>query len=140
MKPCYAWLLLGIIALCGCATPSLRSQSPEDLSGVLESKTRLVGEVARPFGDKYVKIESVALVTCLDNSGEDPAPSAQRAALLHELQTIGVPNPNLLMGAPRPRWCWSAASFRPACRKAITSTSICACPHIAKPKACAAVG
>ncbi len=100
MKPCYAWLILGILALSGCATPRLRSQSPEDLSGVLESKTRLVGEVARAFGDKYVKIEAVALVTCLDNTGEDPAPSAQRAALLHELQTIGVPNPNLLMGAP----------------------------------------
>ena len=140
MKPCYAWLLLGIIALCGCATPSLRSQSPEDLSGVLESKTRLVGEVARPFGDKYVKIESVALVTCLDNSGEDPAPSAQRAALLHELQTIGVPNPNLLMGAPSTALVLVRGFLPPGVQKGDHFDLDLRCPHIAKPKACAAVG
>ncbi len=100
MKPCYAWLLLGVLAFSGCATPSLRSQSPEGLADVLESRTKLVGDVARPFGHDSVKVESVALITCLDSTGEDPAPSAQRAALLHELQTIGVQNPNQLLAAP----------------------------------------
>jgi flagellar basal body P-ring protein FlgI len=66
----------------------------------LESKTKLIGEVARPFGHTYVKVESVALVTGLDNTGADPAPSPQRAALLHELQTIGVQNPNQLLASP----------------------------------------
>jgi flagellar basal body P-ring protein FlgI len=100
MKPCYAWLICGLLSLCGCAAPALRSQSPEEFSEVLESKTRLVGDVARPFGNEYVKVESVALVTGLDNTGEDPAPSTQRAALLHELQTIGVQNPNQLLASP----------------------------------------
>lgn len=100
MKPCYAWLVCGLLSCCGCAAPALRSQSPEEFAGVLESKTRLVGEVARPFGDKYVKVESVALVTNLDGTGEDPAPSPQRAALLHELQTIGVQHPNQLLASP----------------------------------------
>jgi flagellar basal body P-ring protein FlgI len=95
-----AWLVGSLIALCGCAAPALRSQSPEDFSEALKSNTRLIGEVARPFGHTYVKVESVALVTGLDNTGEDPAPSAQRAALLHELQTIGVQNPNQLLASP----------------------------------------
>ncbi|MEX0978593.1 MAG: flagellar basal body P-ring protein FlgI [Pirellulales bacterium] len=100
MKPCYAWLVCGLLSCWGCAAPALRSQSPEEFAGVLESKTRLVGEVARPFGDKYVKVESMALVTNLDGTGEDPAPSPQRAALLHELQTIGVQHPNQLLASP----------------------------------------
>jgi flagellar basal body P-ring protein FlgI len=78
----------------------MRSQSPEDFSELLESNTRLIGEVARPFGHGYVKVESVALVTGLNGTGEDPAPSPQRAALLHELQTIGVQHPNHLLASP----------------------------------------
>ncbi len=100
MKPCGAWLLFGLLALGGCATPALRSQSPEDFTDLLETNTRLIGEVARPFGHKYVKVESVALVTGLDDTGEDPPPSPQRAALLHELQTIGVQHPNYLLASP----------------------------------------
>ena len=69
MKPCYGWLICGVLALSGCAAPALRSQSPEEFADVLESKTRLVGEVARPFGHTYVKVESVALVTNLDGTG-----------------------------------------------------------------------
>jgi flagellar basal body P-ring protein FlgI len=100
MKPCRAWLVCSLFALCGCAAPALRSQSPEDLTSALESKTKLVGDVARPFGHNPVKVESVALVTGLDGTGADPAPSPQRAALLHELQTIGVQNPNQLLASP----------------------------------------
>ncbi len=99
MKPGHVWALC-ILALGGCAAPALRSQSPEELADALSSKTRLVGDVARPFGHQFVKIESVALVTGLDNTGGDPAPSPQRAALMHELQTIGVQNPNQLLASP----------------------------------------
>ncbi len=80
---------------CDCAR-----KVPKQLSDVLESKTRLVGEVARPFGHTHVQVESVAMVTGLDGTGEDPAPSPQRTALLHELQTIGVQNPNQLLASP----------------------------------------
>jgi len=100
MRPCYGWLVLWTLALVGCAAPAMRSQSPEEFASSLDSGARLVGEVARPFGHTYVKVESVAITTCLDNTGDDPPPSAQRSALLHELQTIGVPNPNLLIASP----------------------------------------
>ena len=100
MKLCHRCLLVGVLALSGCAAPALRSQSPEDFSAVVESTTRLIGEVARPFGHTYVKVESVALSTGLDNTGADPPPSPQRSTLLHELQTIGVQNPNQLLASP----------------------------------------
>src|SRR3954453_15008766 len=100
MKPCHAWLVIGLLALPGCAAPLLRSQSPEEFADAVDSKTRLVGEVARPFGHSYVSVESVALITGLDSTGEDPPPSPQRATLLHELQTIGVQNPNQLLASP----------------------------------------
>lgn len=102
MKPCHKWLACGLLAIAGCAAPALRSQSPEEFNAALEveSKARLIGDVARPFGHTHVKVESVALVTGLDGTGEDPAPSPQRAALLHELQTIGVQNPNQLLASP----------------------------------------
>jgi flagellar basal body P-ring protein FlgI len=100
MRPCYAWLLGALLTLPGCAATNLRSQSPEGVADVLEARTKLVGEVARPFGDQPVPIEAIALITCLDNTGDDPAPSPQRAALLHELQTIGVQHPNQLLAAP----------------------------------------
>jgi flagellar basal body P-ring protein FlgI len=100
MKPCHVWFACVLLSLSGCAAPALRSQSPEDFSETLESKTKLIGEVARPFGHTHVKVESVALVTELDGTGEDPAPSPQRSTLLHELQTLGVQNPNQLLASP----------------------------------------
>ena len=78
----------------------MRSQSPEALDEQIESTTRLIGEVARPYGNNYVQIEGVALVTNLAGTGEDPAPSPQRAALLHEMQTQGVVRPNEVLASP----------------------------------------
>ena len=40
------------------------------------------------------------MVTGLANTGEDPAPSPQRAMLLHEMQTRGVANPNQVLANP----------------------------------------
>ena len=100
MKPCRLWSYFVFLMIFGCAGPALRSQSPEeDLDAIVESNTRLVGDVAKPYGNTYVKIESVALVTCLAGTGEDPAPSPQRSALLHELQTRGVQKPQQLIAS-----------------------------------------
>lgn len=101
MKPCRLWSIVAFVMIVGCAGPALRSQSPEDeLEAAVESSTRLVGDIAKPYGNTYVKIESVALVTGLAGTGEDPAPSPQRAALLNELQVRGVQNPNALLSSP----------------------------------------
>ncbi len=106
------WLALLLLLCGGCTAPALRSQSPEEFSEAVESRTHLIGDYARPFGNTHLKGESVGLVTGLANTGEDPAPSPQREALLHEMKTRGVNNPNQLLASPTDRagrWC--AASF-----------------------------
>lgn len=101
MKPSCAWLFLGLLlAPPGCTPLTLRPQSPDELDVSLEPTTRLVGEVSQPYGYNYVKIESVALVTNLAGTGEDPAPSPPRTALLHDMQARGVENPNELLASP----------------------------------------
>ncbi len=101
MKPCRLWSWFVFVTIVGCAGPALRSQSPEDdLDIAVESTTQLVGDMAKPYGNTYIKVESVALVTGLAGTGEDPPPSPQRAVVLHELQTRGVPNPNALLASP----------------------------------------
>jgi len=98
-------LLAGVLAFgwllgSGCTKPALRSQSPEEFSEAVESRTRLIGDYARPYGNSYVKVESVALVTGLANTGEDPAPSPQRETLLNEMKRRGVANPTALLASP----------------------------------------
>lgn len=101
MKPCRLWTTVLAASIVGCAGPALRSQSPEaDLESVVESRSKLVGDVAKPYGNNYVKVESVALITGLSGTGEDPAPSPQRAAMLNELQIRGVQSPNQLLASP----------------------------------------
>ncbi len=117
MKLCRVWLGCGLMALVGCAAPALRTQSPEDFSNLVESKIKLIGDVARPFGQNAVKVEAIALVTQLDGTGEDPAPSPQRATLLHELQTIGVQHPNHLLASPNTAMVLVRAFLPPGVQK-----------------------
>jgi flagellar basal body P-ring protein FlgI len=87
-------LLLG-----GCSTWNallMRSAETEE-EQALGRKTRLVGDMAVPFGMFPVKAEAVGLVTGLQGTGGDPAPSPQRAALLAEMQTRGVNMPNRVL-------------------------------------------
>lgn len=77
---------------------AIRSQSPDDSSWA-ESDVPLVGDLAVPFGMFPVQVESIGLITGLRGTGGDPAPSPQRAALLSEMQTRGVPNPNTVLAS-----------------------------------------
>jgi hypothetical protein len=89
----------------GCMGPIFRPQSPDAALTKAEAEaapgtTRLVSAVAHPYGMNYVKIENVALVTGLAGTGEDPAPSPQRAALLAELNRREIKNPNEVLASP----------------------------------------
>ncbi|MCC6494001.1 MAG: flagellar basal body P-ring protein FlgI [Pirellulales bacterium] len=90
--------------LTGCMGPIFRQQSPDaSLTPVDDESpgsTRLISSVAHPYGMDYVKIENVALVTGLSGTGEDPAPSPQRAALLAEMNRREIENPNEVLASP----------------------------------------
>ncbi|MHB1034646.1 MAG: flagellar basal body P-ring protein FlgI [Pirellulales bacterium] len=108
----------GLALLGGCSlnNAAVRSQSPEDADAA-GSKTRLVGDVAVPDGMSPMRVESVALVTGLLDTGSDPAPSPQRAVLLGELQKRGVQNPNQLLASPTTALVLVQGFLRPGIQK-----------------------
>jgi len=75
--------------------------------------TRLVSSVAHPWNMTVVRIESVSLVTGLNGTGEDPAPSPQRAALLAEMNRMGVEAPNEVLASPNTALVLVQAILRP---------------------------
>lgn len=86
------FLALGLSSCCGCAVPLFRGQSSAvaELPLDEEKKLEMVGDYARPWGLNWVKLESVALVTGLDNTGSDPPPTPQRDMLKGEMQSHEV--------------------------------------------------
>ena len=89
------------ISLGGCSWfngLTMRSQSPDEAEPE-QPQVRLVGDIAVPTGMHFVRVEAVGLVTGLHGTGSDPAPSPQRDALLEEMQTRGVTNPNTVLSS-----------------------------------------
>jgi flagellar basal body P-ring protein FlgI len=96
------FLALGLSGLCGCATPLFRGQTPEleTAAEEPENKTEFVGDYARPRGLNWIKLESIALVTNLDNTGSDPPPSEQRQTLIAEMQSHDVRQADKILASP----------------------------------------
>ena len=96
------FLALGLTSCAGCATPLWRGQTPEaDLPlEEFEKKLETVGDYARPSGLNWVKLESVALVTGLDNTGSDPPNSPQRQMLIAEMQSHDVRQAEKVLASP----------------------------------------
>ena len=99
MKPRTAILIVLFVGLGGCASPEVRSQSPES-DDALAANVRLVRDLVYPYGLDPVVIESIGLVTGLDGTGSDPAPSPQRAALLEEMKKRSVDRPHQVLASP----------------------------------------
>ncbi len=98
----FAWVCLGIATLhpVGCTGPIFRTQSPTaSLEEETAEKITLIGDVAHPYGMGMMKVESVALVTGLASTGEDPPPTPQRAALLGEMNRREVDQPNRVLAS-----------------------------------------
>jgi flagellar basal body P-ring protein FlgI len=99
--------------------PIFRPQSPDATPNEVNidldptSNTQLISAVAHPYGMHYVKIENVALVTGLAGTGEDPAPSPQRAELLAEMNRRGVDHPNDVLASPDTALVLVRAFLRP---------------------------
>jgi flagellar basal body P-ring protein FlgI len=86
-----AWLMFAA----GCSSLLVRSQSPDESDDA--SQTGLVGHRAAAFGMFPVRVEAVGLVTGLNGTGSDPAPSPERQALIDDMQARGVANPQTIL-------------------------------------------
>ncbi|ADB15984.1 flagellar P-ring protein [Pirellula staleyi DSM 6068] len=96
-----AMLALGLAFCGGCASPLMRGQTPEaPVEEFDPTRLNYVGDYTRPWGLNYVKLESVALVTNLANTGSDPAPSSQRQVLIGEMQSHDVKGADQILASP----------------------------------------
>ncbi len=105
-----------LIIAAGCTDAVVRPQSPEEPSS-RDTGTRLIGDVAVPFGTHDVKVEAVALVTGLKGTGSDPAPSPNRGRLITEMQRLGVRNPNSILASPSTSLVMVAGLLPPGIQK-----------------------
>ncbi len=95
-----AWTAIAVaIVTLGCSGPIIRQQSPE-IEPSIELDVQLIGQVSRPYGMGYIKVEAVSLITGLDGTGSDPGPSPQRASLLTEMQRREVYQPSKVLASP----------------------------------------
>lgn len=120
MKSRHSFLiLLGVLILSGCSKFkdfSFRSQSPEEPEDT-KPTTRLVSDLAVPFGMTWVKVEAVSLVTNLHGTGADLGPTPQRAALVAEMETLGVKNPNAVLSSRNTSLVLVQGLLRPGIQK-----------------------
>ncbi len=125
----YRTLLLIVLAflpaiLPGCAAMALlgnnkAEKSLDDLTSEEEEEqgTPLISRYAHPYGLNYVKVESVALVTGLAGTGEDPPLTPQRAALLDEMNRRRVDKPNRVLASSDTSLVLLRAYLPPGVRK-----------------------
>ena len=110
-----------ILGLNGCAWwngRTVRSQSPEDEeTSDQEPLVPLIGDYASATGMQPTCVEAVGLVTGLHGTGSDPTPSPQRAALLEEMQTRDVANPNGVLASGNVAMVMVLGILRPGIQK-----------------------
>lgn len=99
-------LLLASFLTSGCTlTDSLPgSKQLKDLlpGGTDDEQPALtVSDLTVPNGMNYLKVESIGLVTGLNNTGSTPPSGMHRQMLIDEMQTHDVENPNALLSSPR---------------------------------------
>ncbi len=111
------FLVGGLVFAGGCTSMAVRSQSPENELDLELASTRLVGDVSVAFGTDPIAIEAIGLINGLPGTGSDPAPSPQRAALLAEMQTRGVQNPNAILASPATELVMVRGFLRPGIQK-----------------------
>ncbi|MBN2025009.1 MAG: flagellar basal body P-ring protein FlgI [Pirellulales bacterium] len=94
-------MAFSVSILLGCSAWNPMTQRGQSPDGMPEkgSKTPLVGDLAVPFGEFPVTIETFGLVSGLPGTGSDPAPSAPRAALLQEMRARGVAHASLVLAS-----------------------------------------
>lgn len=61
---------------------------------------QLVGDLAQPWGIKWLEVEGVSLTVGLDATGSDPAPSADYKMLVSEMRVRQVEGPEAVLASP----------------------------------------
>jgi hypothetical protein len=89
-----------LIGLAGCGKLSLRSQNPDDDDEIKVPQTAFIADQVTVSGLHPIQVETVGLVTGLDNTGGDSPPSMWRTMVVEDMRRRGVKNPNTLLQSP----------------------------------------
>jgi hypothetical protein len=113
------FLGLGLVALAGCTSPLIRGQSPEaeDVTADQENAVKLVGDYCGAWGLDLKRLQSIGLVTNLDDTGSDPPPGVARDMLIGEMQGRSVKNPEKILASPKVSLVEVIAVLPPAVQK-----------------------
>jgi len=98
----------GLLVLPGCLFSYLMGKPEKELSDLVDTEvvadkpkaTKFVSDYAGPWGVRYMKAESVSLVSSLAGTGSDPDPSSQRDVLIGEMRRRDVDQPNRVLADP----------------------------------------
>lgn len=82
-----------------------------------KQKNFYVGDVARMFGMDHFKIEGVALVTGLANTGSDPPDNILREMLLKEMSSRQTAQPQRVLASPTTSLVLTKGFMKPGIRK-----------------------
>lgn len=119
-----SWLLCAaaiplVQAGCKWTSPVAGDPLPVEDAVAMESTGAVltVGDLTGAWGMRPFKVEAIALVTGLNNTGSDPAQSPQRDILLGEMRTRDVANPNAVLASPRTAMVLVRGFLPPGVRK-----------------------
>jgi flagellar basal body P-ring protein FlgI len=115
-----ASLASGAASLSGCATPLMRGQTPEVDAPAEVKQLEIVGDLTRPYGLNWLKLESVALVTNLPNTGSDPPPGDARERLKMEMMTHQIREADKILASPTTSLVLCTAYLPPGVQKGDT--------------------
>lgn len=94
----------------------MRGQTPEPEAEVNDGP-EVVGDFTRPWGLNWVRLESVALVTNLPNTGSDPPPGEARSRLIAEMMSHEVRQADKILASPATSLVLCTAYLPPGVQK-----------------------
>lgn len=107
-RPALAWLtvLFALALPIGCTSYFVVPEDTDTSAALAEPASEppedglnLIRDFVSPWNTNYLKVEGVALVTGLNGTGSDPAPSPYRTMLIDEMQTHEVKTPNKVLAS-----------------------------------------
>ena len=114
-------LALSAAMFSGCAAPLFRGQSPDPEPVAPKEdnarRTLFVGELAGAYGLQTQQLKGVALVTGLEATGSDPAPSSVRNYLIGEMKSRQISKPEEILKDPNNSLAIVIAHMPAACKK-----------------------
>ena len=116
-----SWSMTVVLLFTGCASPLFRAQSPEEdaVEQLMDedSPTKFVGDLASAWGNDWLKIEGIGLVTQLNGTGSDPPPSPLLDQLKKEMQTHEVRGVNKTLASTETAMVMVGAVIPPGAQK-----------------------